>query len=139
MATLHFNGEELLGAHSCVVVRDGAALHTLQGKGLRPLLQLHANHADDLQGASVADTVVGRAAAALLIVNGVAVVYGKLMSRGAYDWLTAHGITATYGQLVENIRNRDNTGVCVMELLVADCIEAGEAVKKILVKVKGTQ
>ena len=126
---------QLLGAYSCVVEQAGKIKHELEGTGLRPLLWLVESHPDDLRGATVADKVIGRAAAALLITHGATVVYGKLMSNGARDWLREHDIELYYDELIPAILRRDRTGVCPMEQLAADCKVPSETVKKILLHV----
>ena len=55
------------GDVTCVVVKEGKILHALSGMGIKPILTVLRQAPQDLQGASVADKVIGRAAATALI------------------------------------------------------------------------
>lgn len=57
------------GKHSLVVAGDG--IRTFDGRGISDLYGILTEHPDWLRGASVADKVVGKGAAALLILGGV--------------------------------------------------------------------
>ena len=57
------------GNHSLVVAGDG--IRTFDGRGISDLYDLLTEHPGWLRGASVADKVVGKGAAALLILGGV--------------------------------------------------------------------
>ncbi len=128
--------QALQGDVRCVVANGGRLLHCASGSGLKPLWTICHEHAADLVGASVADRVIGRAAAALLIDSGASAVYGAVMSQPAYDWLTAHGIAASYGTLVPFIENRDGTAMCPMEQLVADALTPQEAVARLTTRLQ---
>ena len=81
----------------------------------------------ELRGFSVADVIVGKAAAILVVKAGIAEVYGEVMSVSARDYLSNHNIHCSFGTLTERIINRKGDGICPMEQAVAetnDC-EAG--------------
>ena len=55
-------------------------------------------------------------------INKVIDVYKRqVMSRGAKELLTEYNIPAEADELTENIRNRQNTGLCPMECAVSSC------------------
>lgn len=99
---------------SLVVSKDGKTA-TYNGSGLRPLLQLLDNAPRTLSGAQVADKVVGKAAASVMVAAGVKGVYTPLISKPALAMLTAHNIHASYDSLVPNILNRDKSALCPLE------------------------
>ena len=68
-----------------------------------------------LKGAIIADKVIGKVAASLLIVAGVKKVYANVMSKLAIPFLEENGVEFEYKELVDYIRNKDNTGMCPME------------------------
>ena len=68
-----------------------------------------------LKGAIIADNVIGKVAASLLIVAGVKKVYANVMSKLAIPFLEENGVEFEYKELVDYIRNKDNTGMCPME------------------------
>ena len=70
-----------------------------------------------LRGALVADKVVGKGAAALLVKGGVAALHTDLISRPALDLLSRAGIDVTYDTLTDHIVNRDGTDWCPVERL----------------------
>ncbi len=106
----------------------GEALHTSSKKGIAPMLSFIEDGVE-LRGFSVADMVVGRAAAMLFVKAGVCEVYAKVISKPAKRVLDTFGIPLEYGELVENIINRTGTDICPMERSVLDVadtdIEAG--------------
>ncbi len=57
------------GNHSLVVASD--RIRSFDGRGIFDLYGILTEHPDWLRGASVADKVVGKGAAALLILDGV--------------------------------------------------------------------
>lgn len=61
----------------------------------------------NLVGYTVADKIVGKAAAMLLVKLGVSAVYGEVASVGGVEFLRAHGVEVSYGSLVPYIVNRD--------------------------------
>lgn len=71
-----------------------------------------------LAGYSVADIVVGKAAALLFIKCGIKEVYAKTLSMAAKAVLEKFGIYYEYGTLTERIINRSGTDVCPMEKTV---------------------
>ena len=104
---------------SCVVYRQGKA-KTSHLSGVRPLLGWLAEDAQALRGAAVADKVVGRAAALLLVYGGVRAVYAAVISEAALAVLQKAGVAVRYGECVPFIANRDKTDMCPMERRVQD-------------------
>ena len=78
------------GGYSCVIA-DRDRVMTSRARGIAPLLE-RAERSERLEGAFVADRIIGKAAAMLLVVMRVASVYGQIMSREAEALLSANGI-----------------------------------------------
>ncbi len=106
-----------LPGHSIALCR-GEEILTDDARGIAPMMNLSAA-GRDLHGFSVADLVVGRAAALLFVRAGIASVYAATLSRGGMNVLRAHGIPVEYDVLTDSIRNRTGTGICPMEQAVA--------------------
>ena len=102
------------GRAECVVIRNGK-LHVKRGRGVMPLLEFRDDGKDLLRGATVADKVIGRAAAAILIAGGARAVYGETMSEDGRAYLRRHGIRTSCGKLVPRILNADRSGLCPLE------------------------
>lgn len=102
------------GQHTCVLCKHSKVL-TDNRRGVKPLLDLLEQ---DLTGFSAADKVVGKAAALLYRLIGIAELYAGVISEPAIRVLEAGGISVFYDIKVPAIRNRTNTGFCPMETAV---------------------
>lgn len=111
--------------YTCVLCDHDRVL-TSKKSGIQPLLE-RLESAELLDGLSVADRIIGKAAAMLLLTMGVTEVYGSVMSRAAYALLTERGVEASYGELAPCIRNRKGDGPCPMEQAVADLTDPADA------------
>lgn len=125
------------GSYTCVVCREDT-VHTATERGVKPLLNW-VDTGIDLQGFSAADRVVGRATAFLYALLGVTEVYARVMSRPAAQVLTAHGIAAYPGTLVEGIINRRGDGPCPFEAAVMEIEDAAAALEAIRRKMQKMQ
>ena len=112
------------GSYTCILCR-GELLLTSQKRGILPLLELWEE--TKLKDASVADRIIGKAAALLLILGGAKAAYGEVMSENAYRLLTEAGLEVQYGSLVPYIVNRKEDGMCPMEQAVAGLSDPKEA------------
>lgn len=122
---------------SCVLVRNDQIIERYT-HGVRPLLEL-LDQQVDVKGFAAADKVVGRGAATLYVLLGVTSVYGETMSMAGQAMLEEHGIACSNGTLVEQIMNRDQTGICPMEAAVArmeDVSKAPELLKAAIMKMR---
>lgn len=117
------------GSYTCVVCKDGD-LYFATERGVKPLLTW-LDSSLDLNGFSAADRVVGRATAFLYCLLGVREVYARVMSRPAAQVLSANGIRAHWGQLVDGIINHRGTGPCPFEAAVMDITDPGDALTAI--------
>lgn len=97
---------------SCVVKKDGHT-STYNSRGVLDLYQLYTE--GRLCDAEVADKVIGKGAATLMIAGGVGRVYGDVVSRPAFELFVDYGIDITYGKLTDHIINRTGTGPCPLE------------------------
>lgn len=113
------------GSYSCVIA-DRDRVMTSRARGIAPLLE-RAERSERLEGAFVADRIIGKAAAMLLVVMRVASVYGQIMSREAEALLSANGIEVEYGALTDHIINRSGDGLCPMEQAVRDLTDCAAA------------
>lgn len=114
-----------LRGHSVAVCRAGEVM-TRDGRGIAPLLAI-ASDESDLRGASVADLIVGKAAALLMTYAGVSEVYAEVMSEAGERTLSEHDIPHSCGLLVPYIIDRTGKDVCPMERAVADVSDPAEA------------
>ena len=113
------------GQAACVVLRNGEIVRVESGRGVAPMIRLYEDSA--LQGAYVADKIVGKAAAMLMTLGGVSGCYALTVSRAALDWFVGHGIPVEYEVCAEYIVNRTGDGMCPMEQTVKELTDATEA------------
>ncbi len=114
---------------SCVIAKGGIIVARDKGRGIKPLLGFLDR--GKLEGAIVADKIIGRAAAAICIVGGVKEVYAKVMSEGAEELLEKFNVKVSSGEAVKEIINREKNGICPMEAKVSGSDDPYEMVKRI--------
>ena len=118
--------ETLHATHCSCVIANGSRLEQFHERGVKDLHHLLHNDKALLDGAFIADKVVGKGAAALMIAGGVKEVYADVMSRAALSLFQHHDLEVEYGLLVDNIINRAGTDICPVEKLCAQCLTAEE-------------
>lgn len=124
--------ERLHSEDASLVVCNATRTESFFGRGVSDLYNLLNNDPQLLAGASIADKVVGKGAAALMILGGVTWVYSDVISRQALKLFSASDIAVSFSTEVENIINRSQTGICPIEALCADCTTAEECLPKII-------
>lgn len=90
------------------------------------LYDLLVQEPEFLHGASVADKVIGKAAASLMVLGGVHEVYTRTISQPALQLLQEAGAMVTCDEVVDHIINRDRTGWCPLEQASRDLHSAKE-------------
>lgn len=109
-----------------LAVVNGPVRFTSSGRGVRPLYDLLTARSKILKGASVADKVIGRGAAALMVLAEVSAVYAPVVSRGAVGIFASAGVYVEFDALVDYIVNRSRTEPCPVEALTENCATAEE-------------
>ncbi|MDE7378974.1 MAG: DUF1893 domain-containing protein [Paraprevotella sp.] len=110
---------------SCVIAK-GDDMAGYRERGVKDLFRLLKERPEELAGAFVADKVVGKGAAALMILGGVRDVYAGIISRSALGLLEGAGVKVEMEHCVPHIINRSGTGICPVEMLCRDCVTAEE-------------
>lgn len=100
--------------YSCVI-RNGDEIRVFRERGVKDLYRLLRDDRRFLDGAFVADKVVGKAAAALMILGGVREVFADVASRPAVELLRRHRVRVSCTLEVPHIINRTKTGWCPLE------------------------
>lgn len=117
------------GGFTCVLCKDGH-VYTATERGVKPLVRW-LTEGTNLRSFSAADRVVGKATAYLYCLLGAAAVHALVMSRAAARVLEDNGIAATQDKLVENIINRQGTGICPFEEAVWEISDPNTALDAI--------
>ncbi len=100
-------------------------IYTSDKKGIAPVMDRMKEDYGFFKGAIVADRVIGKAAAMLLISSGAAKIYGELTSEHSFAVLEAAkaanpDFEYSVGEVVPYIINRAGTDMCPMEKTVLD-------------------
>ncbi|MEM3194120.1 MAG: DUF1893 domain-containing protein [Candidatus Bathyarchaeia archaeon] len=117
---------------SLVIVRDGEVIFESKFRGIIGLIRAINVLGGDLSSSSVADKVVGRAAALLLAYSRAGEVYAAIISELGLSTLNEYGIRVEYDTIVPKIMNRRGDDICPFEkisLTISSPKEAYERLK----------
>ena len=102
------------GGYSCVI-GNGTEIRTFTQRGVADLYDLFRQDPSFMKGAGIADKVIGKAAAGLMVLGGIRQVYTDVISQPALALLCNANIEVSYVRLVPFIENRDKSGWCPLE------------------------
>ena len=98
---------DTLFAQSCsCVVRNGSTVCIFRERGIKDLFCLLKEDPALLDGAFIADKVVGKGAAALMLLGGVRELFADVVSQAALELLNATNIRLEYRLAVSSIVRR---------------------------------
>ncbi len=118
------------GKYSCVI--GNGEIRTFTNSGIDDLLRIYTTEPSLLKGALVADKVVGRAAASVMIMGGVSEVYADTLSKPARAMLNRARIVVSCKNLVPAIKNKRGDGMCPLELKCRKAKTPEECLKVLL-------
>ena len=108
---------------TCILLQNGEIVHTGSGRGVKPLLAAYEQNPNLLRGAVLADKIIGKAAAMIVVLGGVRQVFALTMSTAAREYLAAHNIPSACDHEVKMIFNRTGDGLCPLEQSVLELSE----------------
>ena len=111
-----------------LLVRNRGVTTTHANRGVQDLLTLLNEQPERLRGAVVADKMIGKAAAALMIEGGVQAVYTNLICTPARELLEQAGVKVVAAEEVPMILNRDRSGQCPIDSRLNEAQTADECV-----------
>lgn len=117
------------GNYTAVLCKDDNT-YTSVYRGVKPLV-IWLESKTDFCGFAAADKVVGKATAFLYLLLGVRAIYAQIISKPALQVLLEEGIFVEYGTLVENIINRQGSGICPFEEAVLPIVDQQKAYRAI--------
>ena len=83
-------------------------------RGVKPLVKWLESSLD-FHDFSAADKVIGKGAAFLYLLLGIKSIYAFVISTPALELLRERNVYVEYSQEVDNIINRQGTGICPFE------------------------
>ena len=108
-----------------VLVRNGEVLKKDDRRGIGPMYDIATSERPLSDGSSLADKVIGKAAAMLAVDAGIDRLYATVISEEAEKVLSDANVEYHFKTMVPFIQNREKTGKCPMERL-AGGLEFGE-------------
>jgi len=110
----------LNGDLSFVIVKCGEIVFETKSKGIRALLEVVSTRQSEIEGASIADKVVGKAAMFLIIRAKIGSVYAKVISAAALEIASYNGVSVLYDRMAKRILNKARSDMCPFEKMVKD-------------------
>ena len=110
-----------------VIVKNGCVLFQTDSHRISGFLDAIEKCGSSLEGASVADRVIGKAVALLCVFAKVKEVYASVLSRKAQAIFKDNKIGCQWKELVENVLDANKTGMCPFEKAAADISKPEEA------------
>lgn len=123
---------EILDKQGCsLVIRSQGKEQCYWKRGVADLFHLLRNEPQVLLNAQLADKVIGKGAAALMVLGGVKEVYSHIISQPALQLLEDAHVCVSYTKCVEHIINRVGTDWCPVEKLCMSATTAEECLSLI--------
>ena len=102
------------------IVKNGAVLYETKSSKISGFLDAIDKCGCQLEEASLADRVAGKAIALLCAYAKIKEVYAGVLSRKALAVFKQHRITSHWNELVENVLDQNKEGMCPFEKAAAD-------------------
>jgi hypothetical protein len=125
--------KEILGNKgiTLVIVKEGKILFKSDLSGICGLLQAIEKLKKEMYGSSVADKIVGRAAALLLGYSHVNEVYAPVLSKEGLKVLEENQIRIEYLNLVQTVLDRTGKNICPFEKFSSEIKSLDKAHKQL--------
>lgn len=118
------------GKSNCIIVQGDEILKFIL-PGVKTLMTILKENPEVLKDSIVFDKVVGKGAAALMILGEVSEIYAEIISENAINLLKTTDIKFRYNKKIPYIENKNKTGLCPIENLSLTSNEPTEIYKKI--------
>ena len=124
--------------YSCVISDGNEMVYTSVERGVKPLLEYYHHQFSQSCDHSlyVADKVIGKGAAFILVLLSIKGLYTPVISQSALELLQKYGIEVQCDRIAPFIKNRTGEGRCPIESAVIDEEDPVMALDKIIMKVK---
>jgi len=116
---------------SIVIAKNSRVLFETESHGINGLLKAIKQLQENMTGSSVADRIVGRAAALLLVYSGVVAVFAVTASDSGIEVLKNNHVFLEFERRVSRILDSKRVDVCPFEKLVAKFSDPEEAYEEL--------
>ena len=101
------------------IVKNGQVLFQTDSHRISGFIGAIEKFGTQLNGASVADRVAGKALALLCVYAGIRGVYAEVLSRKAQEVFEENKVAVEWKEIVDNVLDLNKTGVCPFEKVAA--------------------
>lgn len=123
--------ERLHSGGFTLVVAKGDEVRSFNGRGITDIYRLYKDEPQVLCGATIVDKIIGKGAAAIMILSRPYEIYTDVISENALSLFTKYGVKVSYSELTPHIIRRDGNGWCPVELMCCDAETPEECLTKI--------
>lgn len=116
---------------SLVFVKHSKLIFETRTEGLSGFLQAIDKHHRELLNSSVADRVIGKAAALLCVYSRVRAAFAVTLSQSGLEVLNTHEVHIEFEDVTPRILNQNKSAMCPFENLVEDIAEPKRAYERI--------
>jgi hypothetical protein len=103
-----------------VIVKNGLILFQTDSHRISGVIGAIEKFGVQLNGASAADRVAGKALALLCVYAGIKQIYAEVLSRKALAVFEENKIMFEFKEIIDNVLDMEKTGVCPFEKVAAD-------------------
>ena len=111
------------------IVKNGRTLFETCSHRISGFLGAIEKYGAELEGASLADRVAGKAVALLCVYAEIKEGYAEVLSKKAKKLFEENGIPVEWKELVDNVLDVNRSGVCPFEKTAGDMSDPKEAYK----------
>ncbi|MCS7125063.1 MAG: DUF1893 domain-containing protein [Candidatus Bathyarchaeota archaeon] len=122
-----------------VIVKDSKVLFESKAHGVSAFLEALEKLRVQMEKASIADKVVGKAIALLSVYAGIKAVYAAILSLEARGVFEKHGVYLEWAKIVDKILDASGTDVCPFEKAAVKIENPKEAYGKFKALIKTFQ
>jgi hypothetical protein len=112
------------------IIKNGQIVFETKSNRISGFLDAIATLKDQLDGASLADRVAGRAIALLCVYAKIKEIYAQILSRKAQEVLKQNQIHCQWSEIVDNILDQTKTDICPFEKAAEQLSNPQEAYQK---------
>jgi hypothetical protein len=112
---------------SVSIVKEGKILFESRSHGLKDVFEAVNKLGTSLRNASIADQIVGKAAALLFVYSCANSVFAVTISEKGLKLLEQNHVSAEFRNIVPDVLNKGRTDICPFEKMVLNCRDAKEA------------
>ena len=109
------------------IVKGGKVLFTTDSHRISGFVGAIEKFGAQLNGASVADRVAGKALALLCVYAKIKQVYAEVLSRQAQVVFEQNGVLFEWKEVVDNVLDINKVGVCPFEKVAAEISDPAES------------